>query len=140
MKLQARTRASCHVYCIKRKKLFNYSSYYRNKKAKSGGKKERPASISSPGTLHKRGSSVDIILDQENFSEAERELLRTGFTIPIRLGDDSVDDIRVPGDSRYGNSGVSAPQRHSMPIIDDYDSPGSPTNDDDVLMSTLAKV
>ncbi len=83
---------------------------------------------------------MDIILDQENFSEAERELLRTGFTIPIRLGDDSVDDIRIPGDSRYGNSRAPAPQRHSMPIIDDYDSPGSPTNDDDALMSTLAKV
>ncbi len=83
---------------------------------------------------------MDIILDQENFSEAEKELLRTGFTIPIRLGDDSVDDIRIPGDSRYGNSGGSEPQRHSMPIIDDYDSPSSPTNDEDALMSTMAKV
>ena len=77
---------------------------------------------------------MDRILDQENFSEAERELLRTGFTIPVRLGDASIEDIRIPGDSRYGDEG-SEPQRHSMPIIDDYDSP---TDDD--LLSTMAKV
>ena len=77
---------------------------------------------------------MDRILDQKNFSEAERELLRTGFTIPVRLGDDSIEDIRIPSDSRYGDEGPE-PQRHSMPIIDDYDSP---TNDD--LLSTMAKV
>ena len=38
---------------------------------------------------------MDRILDQENFSEAERELLR------------------IPGDSRYGDEGPE-PQRHSM--------------------------
>ena len=48
---------------------------------------------------------MDRILDQENFSEAERELLRTGFTIPVRLGDDSIEGIRIPGDSRYGDEG-----------------------------------
>ena len=64
---------------------------------------------------------MDRILDQD-FSEAERELLRTGFTILIRLGDDSIEDIRIPGDSRYGDEGPE-PQQHCMPIIDDNDSP-----------------
>ncbi len=112
-------------------------TFCRSKRGKPS-KKDRPASIASSSSLHKRGNSVDNILEQENFSEAEKELLRTGFTIPIRLGDDSVDDIRIPGDSRYGNSMVPEPQRHSMPIIEDYDSPSSPT--DEALLSTMAKV
>ena len=68
-------------------------------------------------------------------SQRQREnCSELGSPFRYDLGDDSIEDIRIPGDSRYGDEGPE-PQRHSMPIIDDYDSP---TDDD--LLSTMAKV
>ena len=122
---------------------------------RKGSKKEK-----SPKSRKTQSMHVDLESIQDSLTPAERDLLcrykvnvrqhpelHSQESVPVSLGaigltsygasslDD--DDVIIDDDDQPISASSLEPQRHSMAVVEEYESPSSP---DELLLSTMAKV
>ena len=118
---------SPHASKTKKKGFFQKVFKKRSKKEKGSPENSRKA----------RGVSMEI--SPASLTTEERDQLMKHYTLQLRPQSNAAAATGSSGASGSSDHFSSLPPaaRHSMPILDDYDSPGSP---DEVLLESMAKV
>lgn len=100
-------------------------------KKRKNTKKEK----SSPAST-RRARGVSMEISPASLTAEERDQLMRHYTLQLRPQQGA--SATLPTVASEPNFSTSLPSiRHSMPVLDDYDSPGSP---DEMLLASMAKV
>lgn len=97
---------------------------------KKTGKKEK----ASPDSTRK---AMSMEISPASLTAEERDQLMKHYTLQLRPNSSSSGAGAATTASDVHFSSLPSNARHSMPLLDDYDSPGSP---DEELLASMAKV